>query len=339
MSSRVLGAKLICMCIVMTVASMPAGAAEPVSMIFDTDMGNDVDDALALALIHELMDRGEVELLAVTISKGSPWAAVYVDIVNTFYGRPDIPIGRVRDGKIPEPLKFIRRVSERKVDGVYVYPHDVEPDTALPEASTLIRRLLAARPDKSVKIVSVGYLTNLGRLLESEADAASPLGGVELVRQKVVECVLMAGAFSPDRKPEFNAMFDAPATREVFAEWPTPLVSSGFEIGLAILYPAESIENDFQYVKNHPVAEAYRLYLDMPHNRPTWDLNAVLYAARPDRAYFGLSAPGKMTLNEQLVTDFEVSPRGQHRYQTVSPEQITRVREVLVKLVSSPPGH
>ena len=67
--------------------------AEPVRLILDTDMGNDVDDALALAIIHALQNRGEVQLLAVTITKDNRDAAPFIDLVNTFYGRPDIPIG------------------------------------------------------------------------------------------------------------------------------------------------------------------------------------------------------------------------------------------------------
>ena len=56
-------------------------------------MGNDVDDALALAMLHALESRGECRLLAVTITKDNPWSAVYVDLVNTFYGRARIPVG------------------------------------------------------------------------------------------------------------------------------------------------------------------------------------------------------------------------------------------------------
>src|SRR5438876_1603917 len=77
--------------------------AQPVPLIFDTDMGNDVDDALALAVLHALESRGECTLLAVTLTKDEPYAAPYVDIVNTFYGRPDIPIGVARSGITPEP--------------------------------------------------------------------------------------------------------------------------------------------------------------------------------------------------------------------------------------------
>ena len=34
-------------------------AATPVKIIFDTDVGNDVDDVLALSVLHALQSRGE----------------------------------------------------------------------------------------------------------------------------------------------------------------------------------------------------------------------------------------------------------------------------------------
>jgi hypothetical protein len=83
-----------------------ATRAEPVKLIFDTDMGNDTDDLMALCMIHTLQSRGAVDLLAVTITKDHPQAAAFVDAVNTFYGRPDIPVGVVKGGVTPEPGKF-----------------------------------------------------------------------------------------------------------------------------------------------------------------------------------------------------------------------------------------
>ncbi|MCL5745638.1 MAG: nucleoside hydrolase, partial [Acidobacteria bacterium] len=65
--------------------ALPLAAADPVRVIFDTDMGNDIDDAVALAILHALESRGESKLLAVTITKDNPIAAPYVDIVITFY--------------------------------------------------------------------------------------------------------------------------------------------------------------------------------------------------------------------------------------------------------------
>src|SRR3954469_7719012 len=88
--------------------------AQPVPVVFDTDMGNDVDDALALAMLHALESRGECRLIAVTITKDNPWAAVYVDLVNTFYGRARIPIGMVKSGVTPENSPMIQVPAERR---------------------------------------------------------------------------------------------------------------------------------------------------------------------------------------------------------------------------------
>ena len=83
----------ILLCVLLIFLSGIAAAQTPVNIIFDTDIGNDVDDALALAMLHAFETRHEARLLAVTITKDNQWAAPYVDLVNTFYGRPDIPIG------------------------------------------------------------------------------------------------------------------------------------------------------------------------------------------------------------------------------------------------------
>src|SRR4051795_6912958 len=96
--------------------------AQPTPVVFDTDMGNDVDDALALAMLHALESRGECRLIAVTITKDNPWSAVYVDLVNTFYGRAHIPVGMVKGGVTPENSPMIQVPSERRrPDGTLVY--------------------------------------------------------------------------------------------------------------------------------------------------------------------------------------------------------------------------
>src|SRR5580765_6228446 len=103
---------------------LTAGAwAQAVPVIFDTDMGNDVDDALALAMLHALESRGECRLIGVTITKDNAWAAPYVDLVNTFYGRAHIPVGMVKSGVTPEASPMIQVPAERrKPDGALLYP-------------------------------------------------------------------------------------------------------------------------------------------------------------------------------------------------------------------------
>lgn len=315
-------------------------AAQPVRLIFDTDMGNDVDDALALGVIHSLQSRGECELLAVTITKDHQGSAPFIDAVNTWYGRPDIPIGVVRNGPTPKESRFTGLAS-RQDAGRLRYPHDLRDGSEAPDATTLLRKVLANQPDGSVVIVQVGFSTNLARLLESKADQHSPLSGRQLASQKVKHLSVMAGAFdqipNTDRHLEYNVVKDIESATALANDWPTQIVYSGFEIGLSIRYPSTSIEQDYDYVEHHPLAEAYRLYMPPPHDRPTWDLTSVLWAVYPRRGYFDLSPPGQVVVQDDGFTEFDETTDGPHRYLIVDEKQRARVREALVQLSSQPP--
>jgi inosine-uridine nucleoside N-ribohydrolase len=238
--------------------------AEPLKLIFDTDMGNDTDDVMALCMIHALQSRGAVELLAVTITKDHPQAAAFVDAVNTFYGRPDILIGVVRGGATPEPGKFNLLADAKNEDGTLRYPHDLASGADAPEAVDLLRSTLAAQPDNSVVLVQTGFFTNFRRLLNTLPDAISPLRGRELVAKKVKLLSIMAGAFQTvgwdTRHLEYNVVKDVPAAQKLAQEWPTPVLWSGYEIGVAAAFPHDVVAQDLGYVKHHPLKEAYYLY-------------------------------------------------------------------------------
>lgn len=320
--------------------------AAPVKLIYDTDMGNDIDDAVALAMIHSLEKRGACELLAVTITKDHPKAAAFVDAVNTFYGRPDVPIGVVKDGAKQEDNggKFNLLADEKNADGSLRYPHDLRDGGQAPEAVGLIRKTLAAQPDQSVAIAQVGFFTNLSRLLDSKGDAHSPLTGRELIQKKVKLLSIMAGAFQTvkfdTRYLEYNVRLDIPAAQKLAREWPSPIVWSGFEIGFACTYPHESIQQDFDYVPHHPVKEAYILYNPPPHDRPNWDPTAVLYAVYPDRGYFELSPHGTVTVDDDAATVFRPGKNGQgrDRFLIFTEAQIARAREAITQLTTEPPA-
>jgi purine nucleosidase len=316
-------------------------AAAPVPVIFDTDICGDCDDILALGMIHSLESRGLCHLLAVTVSADYELAAPFVNAINTFYGRPNIPIGVVGIGGVREQSKFLSLVNEKEADGRFRYPHNLISGRSAPAAVQVLRRTLAAQPDRSVVIAQVGFSTNLARLLDSPPDSASPLAGLELVQRKVRHLSLMAGAFriidgSP-RYLEYNVVKDIPTAHALVARWPGPMIFSGFEIGIALPYPAISIERDYSYVPHHPLAEAYIRYIPPPHNRPTWDLTSVLYAVLPDRGYFDLSPPGTITVESDGFTRFAQSPQGKHRYLVLRPDQRPRILEALVQLSSQPP--
>ncbi|OHB68287.1 MAG: nucleoside hydrolase [Planctomycetes bacterium RBG_13_63_9] len=334
----------VCLVLVLLIpgVSMAAEAQrKPVPIIFDTDMGNDIDDALALALIHALQSQGECKLLAVTLTKDNQFSAPYVDLVNTFYGRGDVPIGTVRQGVTPEASRYTEPIATAEDNGRPRYPHDLRDGRNAPEATRLLREVLAAQEDGSVVIVQVGFSTNLARLLESKPDEVSRLSGAGLVRKKVRLLSVMAGACSDDLKKthfkEYNVVTDVPSAQKVFHDWPTPIVQSGFEVGRAIKYPARSIEEDYGYVAHHPVAEGYRAYMKMPYDRETWDLTSILYAVRPGHDYFQVSPPGRIVVQDDGFTEFHEAADGNCCYLSVTPEQIERVKRAFVKLCSRRP--
>ncbi len=309
---------------------------KPVPLIFDTDLGNDCDDVLAMGVIHALQSRGECELLAVTITKDHELAAPFADAVNTFYGRGDVPIGICHSGVTNDAGKFnvLAKDAEK-------YPHDLTVGSKVADAVTVLRKALAAQDDGSVVIAQVGFSTNLANLLKSAADKYSPLSGSELVKKKVRLLSVMAGAFTKisggDHK-EYNIVKDIPSAKTLCEDWPTPIVWSGFEIGIALPYPHESILKDYSYATHHPLSDAYTVYNPPPHNRPTWDLTSVLHAIRPDRGYFDLSPAGRVSVADDGLTTFEESADGRDRYLVLRDEQKGRTTEALVQLSSQPPS-
>ena len=310
----------------------------PVRLIYDTDMGNDIDDALALAMIHSLQSRGECVLLAVTTTKDNPLSAPVINAINTFYHRGDIPVGAVQDGVTREEGSFLRPVLKATDDtGEPAFARTLESGAQAPPAVEVLRRALAAQPDGSVVIVQVGFSTNLAHLLASEGDTLSPLNGVDLVRAKCRLLSAMAGHFAAGVHREYNVVQDIASAKTVLEQWPTPVVISGFEIGLAILYPADSILRDYGYVSSHPIRVGYESYMTMPYDRPTWDLTSVLVAVRPDHDYFELSAPGRVTVDAEGLTHFEEDAEGDRRVLQLDQGRIPRILEALTLLSSQPP--
>ena len=178
-------------------------AARPV--IFDTDMGNDIDDALALAMLHALSDRGECELIGVTLTNAHPAAVPYIRMLNRFYGRDDLPVGAA-----------IQELKGGAGDGYMRAAIGAAPAgsaSTAEAAPALLRRLLSNAREKVV-IVQTGFSTNLAALLDLPDGAA-------LAKQKVALVVAMAGNFAGG-EPEYNVRIDVASAKAVFERWPTP---------------------------------------------------------------------------------------------------------------------
>jgi len=281
-------------------------STQPVSIIFDTDLGPDYDDVGALAILHALADSGQVNILATISSNKNELVIPCIEVINTYFNRPSIPVGA------PKSEGGVDLTTWHKVKWTEVLPAKYKHQTAktsdAPDAVKVYRKVLNAQPDHSVIICTVGFLTNLKDLLLSSSDEISPLSGKELISLKVKQLVSMAGTFPEGR--EFNVHCDAAASIVVFDNWPTEILFSGFEIGKEVLTGKRLVKMNIQ---NSPVKEAFELCFAEgdPNGRMSWDETAVLVAAKGTTPYY-TTEKGKIKVDEKGHNTWTPDENGKH---------------------------
>ena len=261
----------------------------------------------AITLLHALADSNECKILATIASNRYSRIASVLSLFNTYFKRPDIPVGVVREGGVDIG-------SIQKWDSIIVtkYPHAIKSNNEAEKAVSLYRRILASQPDTSVTIVTVGFLTNMADLLRSGADAYSPLDGRSLVKQKVKQLVSMAARFDHEmgRFKEFNVVRDAASSKVVFEQWNTPIIFSGFEIGVKVLSGLPLINSDIQH---SPVKEVFQISIPKDpqdkNGRMSWDQTAVLIAVRGYEPYYS-AVHGKIVAKDDGSNGWDPSGKG-----------------------------
>jgi hypothetical protein len=293
----------------------------PVGVVFDADLGNSIDDALALAMLYGFQGKNEERVISVSTTKSSLKSAVFADILVRFYtGEPNAffgvtPIGLSLSGAMAADTPLLDAVT-----GKSAFPRSIEKmnDTADPQA--LIRNALSAQFDQNAIVVLAGPATNLAALL------AMP-DGKSLVAQKV-RCLAVAA--------DSQLAADLPALQRLVAEWPSDIVVAGAEIGDALPFPAASIEKDFAWSAAHPVVEAYRAARPMPYDAPAVAMAAALYAVRPQENYFKLSDPGTISVTASGIQLMR-SSAGRHRTLAFDAAQKDRILQIYAETAATKP--
>jgi pyrimidine-specific ribonucleoside hydrolase len=291
------------------VGGPPAG---PVKLIVDTDFGQWWDDVAALALVHAAASTGRVDILGVMSDVDNPWNAAGLDALNTWYGRPDIPIG-VPSGAAVVDQSYSRLLAER-------YPHAGRPVDAV----ALYRRLLRSQPDHSVTILSIGALTNLAQLARTDA---------ALIARKVARTVIMGGQYPAASTPEWNFGLDLPATRQVVATWATPTVYDGYEIGARVL-----VGN--HVCATHPASSPVRAVFDLLYGcgtsqtDGTWDPTAAYFAVAGTAGVYTLAgAGGHNTVAADGTNAWVPGERGQRYLVMTDAARLTNAIDTLIDQV------
>jgi pyrimidine-specific ribonucleoside hydrolase len=308
-----------------------AASGAPIRVIFDTDMGPDYDDVGAITLLHAFADSGKATILATMASNKYEGVAAVLNLFNTYFRRPGIPIG------VPKGNAVSQRDGQHWTDSILArYPHAVVRNDQAEDAVTLYRKILAQQPDHSVVIITVGFLTNLSGLLQSGPDPYSALSGVELVRRKVRQLVSMAGKFPEGW--EFNVMKDAMASQAVFGSWPTAVLLSGFEIGVRIKCGLPLVAD--RGIQHDPVKDVFRISIPLAAEdsagRSSWDETAVLVGVCGYAPWYTIRR-GRMTVQAD-GSDRWADDEGGGQAHLVEARPVVEVQAVINRLMEHQPG-
>jgi hypothetical protein len=309
-------------------------ARPPVGIAFEGDFGSRIDAPLAVAMLNGFVAKNEARQIAIGVSKPQLAAAQLAEVIAAFYSsRPPggaamvgVPEGTLL--KDPTPLATAT-LAAKTPDGMPKYTSGITRLLDTPDTAVLIRNQLLAQNDGNASIVVAGQATGMARLM-------GLYGALPQISAKVAQLVLASGAFGAKAiDPAIKA--DVAAARKVFADWPTPIVVAGTEVGEALPYPATSIAADFEWAPSHPVVDAYRLARPLPYDAPAPALAAMLYAVKSGENFFKLSEPGTISVLDDGSLRFVSAPAGKHRYLIADPAQKERVLTTYTALVSSRP--
>lgn len=301
-------------------------------LIFDTDLGGDADDLGALVMLHNFMDRGECELLAIMCWSLEESVIPAIDAVNRYYKHPEIALGVRKGSTFADSNNYARPLAEN-------FPY-VQSYESVPDATRLYRKILSENEDTSVVIVTVGPLKNIQNLLGSGADQYSALSGRDLIDRKVKEFVIMGGQF-PEGGNEWNFNGNMPGvTRSVLDQLSVAVTFSGFELGVQI----KTGEVFNRMDQNTP------LYLGFMHfsqyapwmkdqfrgkilDNSTFDQTAVLYAVRKGiGTYWERVEGGYCVADDQGGNTWKEQKNSNHSYLklTMNTEEIANLIESIM---------
>lgn len=198
-------------------------------MTIDTDWASDVDDAVAIRVADWAVRHGQIKLAAVMLNTTQTASPGSLQSLMANDGVTGVAIGTSHTSN-PSSGPYQTDLRSLGISNGYITGNESYADSV-----AIYRRVLAGAA-APVDMVSIGSLNNLADLLQSPADATSPLTGLQLVTAKVHRLWVMGGQYPNGTEFNFsnNALAIASAVY-VTTNWPTPIVYSGFEMGNTVL--------------------------------------------------------------------------------------------------------
>ncbi|CEK20027.1 Inosine-uridine nucleoside N-ribohydrolase [Chthonomonas calidirosea] len=216
---------------------------ERVPLLLDTDIGSDIDDAVALAY---LLCHPRCDLLGITTVTGEPdKRASLADAICRAAGRNDVPI------HVGARLPFLgtqRQPEAPQAEALRRWPHRsfAQENTAVAFLQETIRK----HPGE-ITLLTIGPLTNIGLLFALDPEVPAMLK----------QLVMMGGRFFPDAQgrigSEWNIVCDAWSAARVFTSAVPQLRAIGLDVTLRCRMPAAECKERFQAIGGplKPVAD------------------------------------------------------------------------------------
>jgi hypothetical protein len=256
-------------------------------------------------------------------------SAIYADILVRFYTGEPGPFAGVQPIGLSLGKAEADTPSMAAVLGKAEYPRNIKQMNETADPLAVFRHALSAQFDANAIVFLAGPATNVAKAMD--------LPGVKpLIAAKVRYLVAVLGNFGGGAADP-QILTDLPAARKVFAEWPTPVMAVGGEVGAALPFPAASLEKDFAWVPQHPLVDAYRAAGQMPYDAPGTALAAAVYAVRPKEPLFKQSDGGTISIGDDGRTKFTAVAGGKHQYLIADPAQKEKVQALFVETASTKP--
>ncbi len=245
---------------------MTATAAHPEKIIIDTDIGDDIDDAFALALA---MRSPELEIMGVTTGFGdTETRAKLVDRFLGEAGRQDIPVAAGVPTQNKNPLS-----QRRYAEGGHF------AKSSHPAAIDFLLEQIRRYPGQ-ITLIAIGPLMNVGGAIDKDAATF----------RKLKRVVLMGGCirrgygdlgYTPARgpQPEWNILNDIPSAQKLFA--------SGVPVAVMPLdstqLKLDEVKRAFLFSQGTPITDALTLlYHQWGQETPTlFDPMTIAYVVNP----------------------------------------------------------
>jgi purine nucleosidase len=249
-----------------TRAQSPPTAALPEQLIIDTDIGDDIDDAFAVALA---LRSPELQILGITTTFGDTGTrAKLLDRFLAEAGRPDIPVA----AGVPSPPKGTFTQRRYAESGRFAKPSH-------PDAVVFLLDQIRRNPGQ-ITLIAIGPLMNVGAALDKDPATFRKLKRVILMGGSIQRGYGDLG-FGPPAlpQPEWNILNDIPSAQKLFASG-VPLFVMPLD---ATQLKLDEVKRAFLFSQGTPLTDALTLlYHQWGQQTPTlFDPMTIAFLVNP----------------------------------------------------------